>query len=197
MIQHIKDNPLWRSIPIVMLTAKTQQKDKLHALTVGVDDYLTKPFNIEKLQVRIANLLANSEQRKAWVKEQLKGDNQVISPSESDAILVRKVDLEWLKEVEEEISEQLDNESYNVTELAKKMNVSDRHLSRRLKKINGLTPAKFIKEIRLKTAREYLEEGVYLTVTEVAYAVGFETPGSFSKSYKARFGKPPSASLIK
>ncbi|MCP4438115.1 MAG: response regulator, partial [Aureispira sp.] len=202
MLEEIKANANWRNIPIVMLTALAREEDKLHALTVGVHDYLTKPFSIEELTVRVANLLQNAQERKAWIAEQ-----QQIAPKttktteksekEVDNLFVGEADLNWLKTVEEEVKEQLDNENFNVAVLAKKMNVSDRQLTRKLKKITGLTPAKFIKEIRLNIARTYLEAGTYLSVSEVAFAVGFQTVEAFSKSYKTRFGKPPREYLNK
>jgi len=192
MLEQIKANEQWRMIPMIMLTARAADKDKLHALMIGVDDYLTKPFSVDELLIRIANLLENAQIRKTWLQEE---DSPKLEEQETN--LVSTEDLEWIQKIESLIMEEIGNTDFNVTALAKKLFISERQLRRRLKKITGLTPVKLLNEIRLKTAKQYLEERTKKSVTEVAFAVGFQSLEYFSRSFKKHFGKLPSAYLNK
>lgn len=205
MLQQIKALPKWVLTPMIMLTARAAEKDKLQALTIGVDDYLTKPFSVEELKARIKNLLTNSVNRQLWKKEQITpivvknntSDNSIPAPNtplqkETTNPEVRAVDLEWLKDLENLILEELDNETISIADFAEKLHISERHFSRKLKQITGLSPAKMLKTVRLNLARTYLETGKFKTVKEVAFSVGFQTVNNFSKSYKKQYGKLPS-----
>jgi signal transduction histidine kinase/DNA-binding response OmpR family regulator/ligand-binding sensor domain-containing protein len=189
MLETIKSDKNWQHTPMIMLTARASEEDKLHALTIGVHDYLTKPFSIEELKARINNLLHNALDRKTWLKEQ---EEPLVEENTSDNKPL-EVDLEWIKKVEKLLTLHIDNESFTIALLAESMHLSERHLSRKLKQITGLTPAKMFKLVRLNMARSYLEKGTFATVKEVAFAVGFQTTDNFTKSYKKQFGKLPSA----
>lgn len=195
LLQAIKEHDLWQRIPVVMLTAKAQEKDKLQALRWGVDDYITKPFSKSELLVRIQNLLYNYQQRKAWqaeekIAEPIDQVKKEEGSTKTDSIAV--VDQEWIDELEGIIKQELNNEQFTVASLSNKLNMSKRQLERRIKKIIGLSPAKYIREIRLQVARSYFEDGNFRSVSEVSYAVGFLKTQYFSKLYKERFGKKPS-----
>lgn len=196
MLKRIKAQANLRTIPMIMLTARAAIADKLNALTIGVDDYLTKPFSIEELKVRIANLLQNAAERKSWQKEEQSDENLSIEEA-PELPQVSEEDLLWVKELEEHIKTQLDEEELSIEELAKKMFMSERHLRRKLKKITGLSTIKLIKTIRMNMARDFLEKGVYSSVIDVAYAVGFSSAGTFSRAYKQYFGKAPKVYLKK
>lgn len=189
MLEAIKADKNWQHTPVIMLTARASEEDKLHALTIGVHDYLTKPFSIEELKVRINNLLHNAFDRKTWLKEQLEPLDE--TPTSPDIPL--EVDAKWVKKIEDFMASQIDNEAFTIPLLAEHMYLSEGHLRRKLKRITGLTPAKMFKLVRLNMARSYLEKGTFATVKEVAFAVGFQTADNFSKSYKKQFGKLPSA----
>jgi len=89
----------------------------------------------------------------------------------------------------------IDNTTFSVDDLAKKLTLSTRQLYRFLQLNTGVTPLTFIKEIRLLKARDLLENKTYETVKEVSYATGFGTARHFSKSFTIRFGKKPSSYL--
>lgn len=188
MLEAIKANKDWRHTPMIMLTARASEEDKLHALTIGVHDYLTKPFSVEELKVRINNLLHNAFDRKTWLKDQ----QETIEVEDTNNNVHSEVDTEWVKKIESFMTQQISNEFFSIPLLAEYMHISEGHLRRKLKQIIGLTPAKMFKLVRLNTARSYLEKGTFNTVKEVAYAVGFQTTDNFTKSYKKQFGKLPS-----
>lgn len=204
MLKTIKANDTWRNLPVIMLTARAAEKDKLNALTIGVDDYLIKPFSTKELQVRIQNLLQNYHARKLW-KQELTATKEPSKPEpktilqeskiptkvEKEDLTVSLEDLEWIKKVEEEIKIQLNDQDFDVATLAKKMFLSKRQLERRILKITGYSPAKLTKEVRLQTARDLLESGSFDNIADVSFAVGIQTPNYFSKLYSQRFGKAP------
>lgn len=205
MLQQIKALPKWSYTPMIMLTARAAEQDKLQALTIGVDDYLTKPFSVEELKARIKNLLSNALYRKEYLEElsELAMPNSDIdnvlsqTPEEEQALEAtpnfKEVDLAWIKEVENLMLKEVDNESASIADFAQKLHLSERHFSRKLKQITGMSPAKMFKTVRLNLARTYLETGKFKTVKEIAYSTGFQTVGNFSKSYKKEYGKLPSS----
>ncbi|MGB0524498.1 MAG: ATP-binding protein [Flammeovirgaceae bacterium] len=194
LLQHVKSIPELQSIPFIMLTARAAQEDKLNALTIGVDDYLIKPFFQNELLVRMQNLLANYQARKEWqeLSEEEPEDsiNQQHEP-END-VAMSESDQTWINQVERQIRERIHQIDYSINLLAEHMHISTRQFQRKLKKATGMTPVKYQQEIRLQIAREHLESGKSKSVKEVAYRVGFQKVSYFSKLYLARFGKRPS-----
>lgn len=199
MLQQIKALPKWAYTPMIMLTARAAEQDKLQALTIGVDDYLTKPFSVGELKARIKNLLTNSFHRSKHITEQQELASQTSKEStESESTIevasnLRTVDLDWLKNIENLMLEEVDNDLISISDFAKKLHLSERHLGRKLKQMTGMSPAKMFKTVRLKLARTYLESRKFKTVKEIAYATGFQTVGTFSKSYKKEYGRLPSS----
>lgn len=172
LLEHVKSNAHWKNTPFVMLTALASDKDKFKALNVGLDDYLLKPFNSEELLVRINNLIANHKER-------------VFDESEGSE------DQQWLQSVQELTDLRLLDEDFSVATLADELGIIERQLYRKMKKLTGLTPNKFIQEMRLRRGRNYLETGTYKTLKEVSLAVGFDSYQYFSRLYEKRFGKKP------
>jgi DNA-binding response OmpR family regulator len=187
MLQHIKALPKWSYTPVIILTARAAEQDKLQTFTIGVDDYLTKLFSVEELKARIKNLLSNALHRKKFLEEQSELaisnsdlDNVVSQIPEEEQVFeatpnFREVDLVWIKEVENLMLEEVDNESASIADFAQKLHLSERHFSRKLKQLTGMSPAKMFK-----------------TVKKIAYSTEFKTVVNFSKSYKKEYGKLPS-----
>ncbi len=186
LLEMLKSKGDYRHIPVVMLTARADIKDKLKALRIGVDDYLLKPFEEEELLVRIENLLHNYQERVNFHKEEKSENGKISIPSISEE------DMEWLGNLEQFLQAHISNSSYSITQLSFDMAISERQLRRRLKQLTGLTPVQYFLEIRLGKAREYLEEKKFKTVAQTAFAVGFQAPRAFSRSFNQKFGKSPS-----
>jgi len=187
LIKSLRSNPKSLFIPIIMLSARAGQIDQLEALKIGIDDYLTKPFDNEILKARIRNLIANYQVRK---QQAVEDKNQI------EFLPGKAANDSWLDQLKTVISEQLSSEFFGVSELAIEMNLSDRQLSRKLKGLVGMTPGNYIKEFRLLKAKAELEGKTHFTVSEIAYACGFTNVEYFSKIFKQRFGFLPS-SLMK
>jgi signal transduction histidine kinase/DNA-binding response OmpR family regulator/ligand-binding sensor domain-containing protein len=185
LVSQIRQQPTVRDIPVLMLTARTSQDVKLEALRLGVADYVTKPFDQVELITRIANLLERSQERTAW-QQQL--------PAETAGSSV-PMDEEWLLQIEQLVLKNLTNTQFQVNSIADAVHSSERQLYRRLKKLTGFSPHQFIQEIRLQTAREWLENQQYTTVKEVCHAIGFQDVVYFSRLFLNRFGRYPATFL--
>ncbi|MFT7196653.1 MAG: signal transduction histidine kinase/DNA-binding response OmpR family regulator [Marinoscillum sp.] len=181
LLEKIKGDKRLMNISMIMLTARAAEEDKLFALTLGVDDYLTKPFSREELLVRSKNILANRIIRKL----------ENIQPS-LDTEEFNGTSSELINRSKEIIEMHLSDNLLTVLFLASELSMSERQLLRKMKLITGLTPIQFIKEIRLQKAKQLFESQQIESVAQAAYEVGFEKVQYFSEQYIKRFGKRPS-----
>lgn len=182
LLRRLKADPRLRDLPVVMLTARAALEDRLDALRTGVADYLTKPFDEDELLARVHNLLERARERDAW-RAQVPAEAPPQPPSADET---------WLLSMESLIRNNLTDSVLHVGFLADALNLSERQLYRRVKETSGLSPNQYVQEIRLQTARAWLEEGRFSSVKEVSFAVGFAQPDYFSRLFQQRFGKNPS-----
>lgn len=188
LLSALKTDEVFQSVPVIMLTARTADEDKLEAFRIGVDDYLIKPFSVEELKARIRNQLKVSESRRVA--------NLVSEVSyEHNNTLADKLE-NWLLEVKKITQENVHKVDFNIASVAEAMGLSERQFQRNLKKATGYSPSVYLKEIRLQMARNYLEQQQYDQVSEVSLAVGFTSAPYFSRLYKERFGKTPGAYFL-
>jgi len=196
MLKNIKGHAEWFGIPVIMLTALAAERDKLTALTIGVDDYLTKPFSVPEVLIRVQNLLFNYHQRLSWIKSEEFQENGVsVIKTNTAEISINEKDKVWVDELRRHVEASIGETNLNVENMAAQVFLSARQLNRKLKSITGLSPAKFIKEVRLQSARKKLESRTAISVSEVALDVGFENISTFSAVFKQRFGRSPSTYL--
>jgi len=167
-----------------MLTAKADRDSKLEGLATGADDYLTKPFDPEELQVRVKNLI--QQRRKLREKYRMEF---VTSDQFSKEIAARRDD--FINRVVECINEHLGEPDFGVQQLAEDIGFSRSQLHRKILALTGYVPQEFIRNIRLKQAARMFHEG-YTNITEVLYTVGFSTPSHFSQCFRDLFGLNPS-----
>ncbi|MCR9290829.1 MAG: response regulator, partial [Bacteroidetes bacterium] len=189
LLEKVKAHPQWRGLPFIMLTARAEMPTKLKALRVGVDDYLLKPFQEEELLVRIANLLANYDERKAYAQTETTDETK--TPSQ---LTISEDDQKWLEKVEQIILEKMNDSLFSIDYLAELHALNRKTFYKKIKQLTGLTPTKYIRAIRLQKAKLLLEQGK--SVKEAAYEVGFQKADYFSSLFKAEFGKSPSESLL-
>lgn len=182
MCFEIKNDIHVSHIPVIILTAKSSEQAQVEGFKARADAYVTKPFNMDILLLRIQNLLDQQEQRK-----QLFRKNVEIAPSD---VAVTDIDEKLIQKAIQHIEENINNSSYSVEQLSKDMFMDRTNLYRKLLAIAGLTPSEFIRTIRLKRAAQLLEKG--LSVAEVSDQVGFGTTSYFSKCFQEEFGVKPS-----
>ena len=183
MSQQIKQDPLTDHIPIIMLTAKASKENKLEGLELGVDDYLTKPFDKEELLVRISNLIATRK------KLQEKFGNQInLKP---DQVQVDSQQVRFLNQIKEVIEQNISNDQFSVDDLSEAVGMSRSQLHRKLKALTDQSTSNYIRNYRLHRAADLLKQN-HGTVSEIAYSVGFNSQTYFSSSFKELFGYAPS-----
>ncbi|MFK7948862.1 MAG: DNA-binding response regulator, partial [Saprospiraceae bacterium] len=179
-------------------TALSSTDNKLKALRYGIDDYLLKPFVDAELLARIDNLLDNSAQKIEYQQQEetvlsqasyIK--NKTISPIKN----ISPTDNIWLETLEKHVLENYSDYDFSVEQLAHLMTMSISSLFKKTKRIVGLTPMQYIKEVRLLEARKFLEIQKYDSVKAIVYSVGFRDVRNFSRNFKKRFGKNPSEYL--
>lgn len=180
-VKSIKAHGSWQNLPLVMVTALSEETDKLAGLRLGIDDYVPKPFNATELKARIHNLLQNAENRKQGAAEM------------ADETIANEQQI--LTSARETVEAHLSENDFGVKALAENLNLSERQANRVLKKITGLSCLQFIRELKLQKAYRLLEDRKYATIAEVSYAVGFENNSYFTRLFAERFGKKPSELL--
>ena len=182
LCKRIKHNIDVSHIPIILLTASASMENEERGYKEGADAYMTKPFKWEILTARIHNLLAQRRQQQNEFKQnaEVEAKDVTISPADED----------FLNKALRFVEKNMDNSEYSVDELSDDMAMSRATLFRKMRSVIGMSPTDFIRNTRLKRAAQLITEG-RLSVTEIAYSVGYSSPGHFTKSFKKEFGVLP------
>ncbi len=196
LINRIRHDFSMSHLPVVMLTAKHSPDDRIKAMEYGADGYITKPFSIDLLLVRIDNLL---RQRRELAE---KFAAQASQPSEvrhvidfgTEDIVVTDRDGEFLKNAMAWIGDNVENSELTIDQLATHLGMGRTTMYNKLKSLTGKSPVELIKEYRINKARALLQTGQY-SVSEVAYKVGFSDPGYFSRCFREQNNMSPAEFL--
>ncbi len=170
-------------IPIILLTARSSTVHKIEGLETGADDYITKPFHTKELEIRARNLIQSRRLLRERFTKQI-----LIEPKE---ITITSTDEKFLRRAISLIESKLEDPEYDVESFSRDIGMSRVGLYYKLKALTDLSVQEFIFSMRLKRAAQLLKESG-LTVTEVAYQVGFKDSSHFTKLFKKQFGMPPS-----
>lgn len=184
LTRHIKENVETSHIPVILLSARMSEDVRTEGYGCGADSYLTKPFRMEMLQVRIKNLLEEREKRIRSFS-----GNAEVSPMH---VTITTVDQKLMARITERLEANMDNTEYSVEEMASDVGMHRMNLYRKIQSLYGMTPSEFIRTMRLKRAAQLLMDDPNLNVSEVAYMVGFNTPKYFTRYFKEMFGVLPS-----
>ncbi|ULC57938.1 response regulator [Flaviramulus sp. BrNp1-15] len=188
LCNELKEDERTSHIPIILLTAKVGEENEIKGLTIGADAYITKPFSSSKLKIRVQKLIELRRQLQKRYSQELKVDAKDLSTS--------SVDQQFFKRIQKVLDDQLINPEFNSKTFVITMQMSRMQLHRKLKALTGLTTSEFIRSQRLKLALGYLKESD-LTVSEVAYQVGFNTPSYFIKCFKEAYNCTPNEYISK
>jgi len=182
LCRHIRDDEALRPLPVLLLTGRQEAEARRSGIEAGADAYVAKPFDPAELEARIENLIEIRRlvQNRVRVPDWMEPKEASISSEEAD----------FLEQLNETVDEHIDNSNFGVDWLADEMDLSTRHLRRRLKEVTRLSPAGFIRTRRLQHAANLLEEGAD-TVSDVASAVGYRDPSYFSRLFRETFGCSP------
>jgi signal transduction histidine kinase/ligand-binding sensor domain-containing protein/DNA-binding response OmpR family regulator len=181
----IKQDTRTRHIPVILLTAMTGDESQLRGLETGAADYMIKPFSFEIMLSRMRNILASQATVKYVIGQQESGD----------AVHVPTPDEIFMQKVKEIVERNLSNTSFSVEELSRELCMNRVSVYRRIFSLTGKAPIEFIRAMRLQRAAELLTK-TGMSITEVAYEVGFNNPKYFARYFKMAYNLLPSAYII-
>lgn len=177
-------------IPVIMLTAKNTEEDKMKAIKTGANAFITKPFSSSYLMAVINRLLEEQRifQRKMVVRATIEntGDN---NKDEYEQHLVKK-DIEFLNKINEIIEQNLNANDFNIDTIAGTIGLSRSSFFKKLKSLTGFAPVDLVREIRLNKAARLIET-TSDSITEIAYSVGFRDAGYFGKCFRKKYDMTP------
>ncbi len=179
LVDELKGNDRTRHIPIILLTALSEDEKMIEGYNYGADDYIVKPFKFDVLLSRLHNLLKTREELKKIYNKSAPIHHEfgVKDPmlSHMEALLVNHFKFR----------------NFSIPEIAEMMNMTPSKLEREVKRLTGMTPIKYLNDFRLAKAKSMLEKGD-MSIFEVSYALGFKSMSYFGKAYKEKYGIAPS-----
>lgn len=183
--REIRENKRTFHIPVIFLTAKAEDADRLKSLQIGVDDYIMKPFNPEFLKEKVKALIEQRDLLRKLYAKTLMLDEEVLESSED----VQDVFMPKMLQI---IEENLSNRNFTIKVLTDKLNMSQPTLYRKVKQKTGLSIIEVIHGVRMSKAASIIMSRRYSSLTEVAEMVGYDSMISFRKQFVAQFGVLPS-----
>ena len=180
LCSRLKQSTATSHIPVILLTARTLDEQRIAGYEHGADAYITKPFSAPLLLARIHNLLQSRKQLK-----QVFGGADELAKEE-----ISTPDKEFVSKIRSEIHRNISNNDFGVEQLGAAVDLSRVQLYRKVKVLTGLSPVELIRATRVNRARKLIEGGA-TSVSEVAYQVGFTSPSYFTKCFKDQFGVSP------
>jgi signal transduction histidine kinase/DNA-binding response OmpR family regulator len=182
MTRKLKNQLKTSHIPIILLTAKASQEQKLEGLEEGADSYIPKPFNKRHLQIRVKKLIELRKKLQDTYKSPM-----LIKEDEGQ---ISRLDRKFLNKISKIVEEQKDRE-LPVEELSEMIGLSRVHLYRKIKKLTGMSVSEFANSVKLRLSLELLKNSGN-SISQIAYEVGFSSPSYFTKCFKEQFGISPS-----
>ena len=179
----LKEDARSSHIPVILLTAKVSQENRMEGLSKGADDYLIKPFHPSELQLRIHNLLERQKKLRDHIRKELSipqnGELTKEKPPQ-DIFLTRLYAL---------LDEHLDDNLFGVDQLVDLIHLSRSSLHRKLKALTGMSTTELVRNYRLQKATVLFREGH--NSSDAAYKTGFGSPAYFTKSFREVYGMTP------
>jgi signal transduction histidine kinase/AraC-like DNA-binding protein/streptogramin lyase len=183
MCRKLKEEIRSSHIPVIMLTARSSVDNKIEGLETGADAYIEKPFSPDLLEVQIRNLLESRRILRDKFSKEL-----VIKPAD---IAVTSVDAIFIQKAMDIVNNHISDPDFSSDEFCKEIGMSRSQLHRKLKALTSQPASEFIRTLRLKRAASLLKESK-LSIEEISYRVGFNSPAYFTKCFRTLFGKTPS-----
>ncbi|MGA0555854.1 response regulator [Larkinella sp. VNQ87] len=183
LIERLKSDPATDHIAIMLLSASAGEDHRLRALALGANDYLTKPFHLGELRLRLRNLLRHQQRLQEHYRQQL------AQPDSTTPLL--SVGDQFLRKIYTLIDQHLDDPTLSVEWLADELAMSRKALYLKVHNLTNLSPVELIRQYRLRKAIDLLRLGH--SAAETAYLVGFESPSYFTKVFREFYKQTPSA----
>ena len=186
MTKILKNDPAYSYLPVILISARTKEEDRIEAYKAGADDYLTKPFRMRELQLRIDNIISN--------RKRIQGEVRIEDEQEQEIPKVAAIMTEqeaFIKRARETVLSHLQDSDYDRNQFAADMGASTSTLYNKVKAASGMNITNFIRDIRIKKAIEIIGEEPGVRVSDLAYRVGFKDPKYFSTCFKTVTGMQP------
>ncbi len=183
LCQKIKNDASLCHVPVILLTALGDKDNEIKGVELGADDYISKPFSLRLLQVKVEKLIENNARLKNYFSQ-----NSMLPDSSID-ISIR--DKEFLNNIISSIEKNLSNSHFGVEELSKEIGLSTSQFYRRLKQLTGQIPNAYLRNFRLQRAAKMMRENTGTNIAEIMYEVGFESSSYFSTAFKKLLGCTP------
>ena len=189
LCRQVRSNEVTNHIPIIMVTAKITEEERIRGLEAGADAYLAKPFNAEELRTRVEKLLEIRRMLQAKFAGMVQEQKE---PSLQENEKTSETDLEFLTKVSNIVSHQLDcNEKVDVAFLASALCMSTRQFNRKINALVGYPPTTYIQRLKIKRSCRLMKKNSNLNMAEVAEQCGFDTYPNFVRTFKSVCGVPP------
>jgi len=185
--KRIKTNAITSHIPVILITARSSAKQNKEGLQYGADDYIIKPFDLELLLLKCNNLVKNRKE----LQQKFQGYSSTIT-QENAGMATNGADQRFLDDSLNVLESNLANTEFDTNIWAKEMSIGRSKLFNRIKEITGHTPNEYLINFKMKKAEKLLKDELSMTVSEIAYSLGFSSPGYFNKCFKEQFGMTPS-----
>lgn len=196
LCKQIKDSMDFSHIPVILLTALSDDRQRMYGISEGADDYIQKPFNLEILKLRILQIIEERKRLRERFSQQwqrlpdtpepaLEEETATVAPSPAEPLNDR-----FLKRFIALLEAHYNDPDFNIEKGSEQLGLSRVHLYRKVKEMTGLSPIDFLRNFRLQKAALLLRQGS-ATVSEVAYSTGFSSPAYFTKCFKALYSITP------
>ena len=186
LLRRIRDDFQVSHIPVIILTAKSNDEAKTKAISMGANAYITKPFSKDYLIARIEQLLKERRlfREKVWSSAEEQSED-----TSYEQYLVKK-DLQFITQIHKVIEENLDNSDFNIDTIASTIGLSRSAFFKKLKSLTGFAPVDLVKEIRLNKSIDLIKNSG-MSISEIAFEVGFKDSGYFSKCFRKKYNQTP------
>ena len=178
----IKEDEVTSHIPVILLTARSEESQRIEGYEHGADAYITKPFSDHLLLVRISNLLQARRQRKNDEGKQMLSAEDIQTDEPGERM--------FLERFKKAAKSHIGDANLRMDDLGSELSLSKVQMYRKVKALTGKTPAEVLREMRMQKAYSLLKQ-TDKTISEVAAEVGFAIPGYFSACFKKQFGINP------
>ena len=183
LCKRIKTDLRWSHIPVILLTGRRGDQVEVEGLRLGADEYITKPFNVEMLRLRVKKFIEKREDRQRQFREKMD-----VAPSE---ITITSVDEQFIQRAIKICEDHISDTEFSVEVLGQELSLSRTYLYKKLINITGKGPAEFIRTIRLKRGKQYLEQTT-MPIADISLMIGYGNPKRFTENFKAEYGMSPS-----
>ena len=186
LCKRIKSDIVFSHIPVILLTALSDDKQRMYGIASGADEFIQKPFNIEEVKLRIVRLL----EERARLRNAFAQELQSPAASGLKTDKAESMDELFMRKFMALIEESYPDSNFSIEKASEMLGLSRVHLYRKVKELTGVTPTDFLRNYRLKQAAALLRQKD-CNVNEAAYATGFSSPPYFSKCFKAVYNITP------